>query len=169
MTEIVQIIGRATRDCEGKTHAQFTNLIAQPDAHDDDVKVSVNNMLKAITTSLLMEQILAPSIQFKPRSQWTGEELPPNTLIIDDTTTPVSQKVFDILNGGKNEIMAALMAKEQTVKEAIAEMTPPEVLNEVVLPSVIQTLYPDLTEDEAEQVRSGLLQSMLHRSAGWFI
>jgi superfamily II DNA or RNA helicase len=46
MTEIVQIIGRATRDCEGKTHAQFTNLIAQPDAQDDDVKVSVNNMLK---------------------------------------------------------------------------------------------------------------------------
>ncbi|MCB5228377.1 ATP-dependent helicase, partial [Alishewanella sp. 16-MA] len=65
LTEIVQIIGRATRDCKGKSHAQFTNLIAQPDAQDDDVKVSVNNMLKAITTSLLMEQILAPSIQFK--------------------------------------------------------------------------------------------------------
>ncbi len=160
MTEIVQIIGRATRDCEGKSHAQFTNLIAQPDAQDDDVKVSVNNMLKAITTSLLMEQILAPSIQFKPRSQWTGEDLPPNTLIIDDTTTPVSKKVLDILNGGKNEILAALMAKEQTVKEAIAEITPPEVINEVVLPSVIQKLYPELTEDEAEQVRSGLLQSM---------
>ena len=73
LTEVVQIIGRATRDCPGKTHAQFTNLIAQPDAQDDDVKVSVNNMLKAITTSLLMEQILAPNIQFKPRSQWTGE------------------------------------------------------------------------------------------------
>ncbi len=160
MTEIVQIIGRATRDCKGKSHAQFTNLIAQPDAQDDDVKVSVNNMLKAITTSLLMEQILAPSIQFKPRSQWTGEDLPPNTLIIDDTTTPVSKKVLDILNGGKNEILAALMAKEQTVKEAIAEITPPEVINEVVLPSVIQKLYPELTEDEAEQVRSGLLQSM---------
>lgn len=57
MTEVVQIIGRATRDCEGKAHAQFTNLIAQPDAQDEDVKNSVNNMLKAITTSLLMEQI----------------------------------------------------------------------------------------------------------------
>lgn len=49
LTEIIQIIGRATRDCEGKTHAQFTNLIAQPDATDEDVKTSVNNMLKAIT------------------------------------------------------------------------------------------------------------------------
>ncbi|WP_217542726.1 DEAD/DEAH box helicase [Vibrio metschnikovii] len=160
MTEIVQIIGRATRDCEGKTHAQFTNLIAQPDAQDDDVKVSVNNMLKAITTSLLMEQILAPSIQFKPRSQWQGGELPANTLIIDDTATPVSQKVLDILNGDKGEILSALMAKGPVVKGVITETTPPEVINEIELPSVIQTLYPDLEEHEIEQVRSGVLQSL---------
>jgi superfamily II DNA or RNA helicase len=43
LTEIIQIIGRATRDSENKTHAQFTNLIAQPDAADDEVKLSVNN------------------------------------------------------------------------------------------------------------------------------
>ena len=35
LTEIIQIIGRCTRDCLGKSHAQFTNLIAQPDAEDD--------------------------------------------------------------------------------------------------------------------------------------
>ena len=35
ITEIIQIIGRATRDSSNKTHAQFTNLIAQPDAADD--------------------------------------------------------------------------------------------------------------------------------------
>jgi hypothetical protein len=67
LTEIIQIIGRATRDSENKSHAQFTNLIAQPDALDDDVKLSVNNMLKAITASLLMEQVLAPNFKFKPR------------------------------------------------------------------------------------------------------
>lgn len=55
LTEIIQIIGRCTRDSDNKTHAQFTNLIAQPDAADDAVKLSVNNMLKAITASLLME------------------------------------------------------------------------------------------------------------------
>ncbi|WP_235922097.1 DEAD/DEAH box helicase [Flavobacterium phycosphaerae] len=49
LTEIIQIIGRCTRDSENKTHAQFTNLIAQPDAEDGEVKLSVNNMLKAIT------------------------------------------------------------------------------------------------------------------------
>ena len=169
LTEVVQIIGRATRDCPGKTHAQFTNLIAQPDAQDDDVKVSVNNMLKAITTSLLMEQILAPSIQFKPRSQWTGEVLPPNTVLVGDETVPVSQTVLDILNGGKEEILAALMAKEKVVKEAITETAPPEVFTQLELPSVIQELYPDLLPHEIEQVRSGLLQSMYINQQGGLI
>ena len=169
MTEIVQIIGRATRDCKGKTHAQFTNLIAQPDAQDDDVKVSVNNMLKAITTSLLMEQIMAPNIQFKPRSQWTGEPLPANTVLVDDHALPVSDKVLTILNGGKNEILAVLMANEQVVKEVITESTPPEVITQVVLPSVIQTLHPDLTEYELEQVRSGILQSLFVGQCGGLI
>ncbi|ACS86816.1 MULTISPECIES: DEAD/DEAH box helicase [Pectobacteriaceae] len=167
LTEIVQIIGRATRDCTGKTHAQFTNLIAQPDAQDDDVKASVNNMLKAITTSLLMEQILAPNIQFKPRSQWDGQPLPPNTLLVDDSaTSPVSPKVLDILNSDKNEIMATLMANEQLVKETISETTPPETFTQVALPAVIQTLYPDLTDEEQEQVRIGVLQSMLITQKG---
>lgn len=170
LTEIVQIIGRATRDCEGKKHAQFTNLIAQPDAEDKDVQVSVNNMLKAITTSLLMEQILAPTIQFKPRSQWNGEDLPDNTLLIDDTsTTPVSQKVIDILNGDRNEILAALTAKQQVIKEAIGETVPPETITQVELPSVLQSLYPDLTEEEHEQIRQGMLQSMLISSNGGLI
>ncbi|WP_205941340.1 DEAD/DEAH box helicase [Pectobacterium versatile] len=167
LTEIVQIIGRATRDCTGKTHAQFTNLIAQPDAQDDDVKASVNNMLKAITTSLLMEQILAPNIQFKPRSQWDGQPLPPNTLLVDDSaTSPVSPKVLDILNSDKNEIMAILMANEQLVKETISETTPPETFTQVALPAVIQTLYPDLTDEEQEQVRIGVLQNMLITQKG---
>lgn len=171
LTEIVQIIGRATRDCAGKKHAQFTNLIAQPDAQDDDVRSSVNNMLKAITTSLLMEQILAPTIQFKPRSKWDGKTVPPNTVIIDDTATgkKVSQEVIDILNGDKNEIMAALVAKEQVVKEAITETTPPETITQVALPAVIQTLYPNLTEEEQEQVRVGMLQSILIGKAGGLI
>ena len=30
LTEVVQIIGRSTRDAEGKTDAKFTNLIAGP-------------------------------------------------------------------------------------------------------------------------------------------
>ncbi|MBN0559874.1 DEAD/DEAH box helicase, partial [Pseudomonas aeruginosa] len=53
LTEIVQIIGRATRDAPGKTRARFTNLIAEPDASEQAVTEAVNDTLKAIAASLL--------------------------------------------------------------------------------------------------------------------
>ena len=67
LTEIVQIIGRATRDAPGKTRARFTNLIAEPDAAEQAVAEAVNDTLKAIAASLLMEQVLAPRFEFKPK------------------------------------------------------------------------------------------------------
>ena len=83
LTEVIQIIGRATRDAEGKPHAQFTNLIAQPDADDDEVKIATNNMLKAITASLLMEQVVAPNFNFRAKNPGADNEpTPPNTLRI---------------------------------------------------------------------------------------
>ena len=67
LTEIVQIIGRATRDAPGKTRARFTNLIAEPDAAEETVTEAVNDTLKAIAASLLMEQVLAPRFEFRPK------------------------------------------------------------------------------------------------------
>ncbi len=72
LTEIVQIIGRATRDAPGKTRARFTNLIAEPDASTDAVTEAVNDTLKAIAASLLMEQVLAPRFDFKPKNPTSG-------------------------------------------------------------------------------------------------
>jgi superfamily II DNA or RNA helicase len=66
LTEIIQIIGRATRDAKGKTRSRFTNLIAEPDASEDLVTDAVNDTLKAIAASLLMEQVLAPKFNFTP-------------------------------------------------------------------------------------------------------
>lgn len=43
------------------------NLIAQPDASQQSVADATNNMLKAITASLLMEQVLAPNFKFKTK------------------------------------------------------------------------------------------------------
>ena len=65
LTEVIQIIGRCTRDCEGKDTARFVNMIAMPDAEQADVKVAVNDFLNAITASLLMEPVMAPSWNFK--------------------------------------------------------------------------------------------------------
>src|SRR6056297_384349 len=68
LTEIVQIIGPATRDATGKSSAQFTNLIAEPDASEETVNEAVNDTLKAIAASLLMEQVLAPKFTFTPKA-----------------------------------------------------------------------------------------------------
>ncbi|EDZ65258.1 Helicase conserved C-terminal domain protein [Nitrosococcus oceani AFC27] len=168
MTEIVQIIGRATRDSEGKTHAQFTNLIAQPDADDEDVKVSVNNLLKAITVSLLMEQVLAPSVSFKPRSRMqAGEETEPGTIIIEDTQAPVSDKVISILqSGGQEDIIAALLQKSEVAAAAVTEVVEPEVINEFELPKVIERLHPELDANERELLRETVLTTMGARATG---
>ncbi len=72
LTEIVQIIGRATRDAPGKARARFTNLIAEPDASEEAVAEAVNDTLKAIAASLLMEQVLAPRFNFTPKTQDSG-------------------------------------------------------------------------------------------------
>ena len=72
LTEIVQIIGRATRDAPGKTRAVLTNLIAEPDATEEAVTEAINDTLKAIAASLLMEQVLAPRFEFKPKNPDSG-------------------------------------------------------------------------------------------------
>lgn len=75
LTEVVQIIGRATRDAPGKVTARFTNLIAEPDASEGAVTEAVNDTLKAIAASLLMEQVLAPRFEFKPKTVASTAEL----------------------------------------------------------------------------------------------
>src|SRR5664279_2257841 len=55
-----------------KTRARFTNLIAEPDATAEAVTEAVNDTLKAIAASLLMEQVLAPRFEFKPKNPDNG-------------------------------------------------------------------------------------------------
>lgn len=167
MTEVVQIIGRATRDCEGKTHAQFTNLIAQPDATDEDVKVSVNNLLKAITLSLLMEQVLAPNITFRRRSDMRPDEQPnPGDVIIEDTTLPASKKVVDILNKDSDDLIAALVQDTQNAKRYIQEDTPASAVNETALPKIVACRYPELSVEEQDQIVQGTLTKMAVTQGG---
>ncbi len=96
LTEIIQIIGRCTRDSSNKTHAQFTNLIAQPDAGDIEVKVAVNNMLKAITASLLMEQVVAPNFKFKTKRS-DGDLSGSDVLMIRGFKEPSTERVRNVV------------------------------------------------------------------------
>lgn len=157
LTEIIQIIGRATRDSENKVHAQFTNLIAEPDAESDEVKVAVNNMLKAITASLLMEQVLAPNFKFKPKKsddendeENDGDD--ENTIAIRGFKLPTSQRAKDIIETDLNDLKARILQDDQMLK-AMPGNVEPEVINTVLIPKIIREVYPDLNEEEVEAVR----------------
>lgn len=158
LTEIIQIIGRATRDSSNKTHAQFTNLISQPDAEGDDVKVSVNNMLKAITASLLMEQVLAPNFKFKPMKdddEEEGENVSGDedeTIKIRGFKLPTSKRAKDIIETDLNDLKAKILQDPQMLK-AMPGNIEPEVINTVLIPKIIREVYPDLDTEDVEAVR----------------
>ncbi|MDA3905694.1 MAG: ATP-dependent helicase [Bacteroidales bacterium] len=151
LTEIIQIIGRATRDSDNKTHAQFTNLIAQPDAADDLVKLSVNNMLKAITASLLMEQVLAPNWKFKTKID-EYDKAKPGEIKIRGLKEPSSKRVKDILESDLNDLKATILQDDKMLK-AMPGNVDPEVINKVLIPKIIKVKYPDLSDKEVEEVR----------------
>ena len=115
LTEIVQIVGRATRDAPNKQKARFTNLIAEPDAAEDAVVEAVNDTLKTIAASLLMEQVLAPRFEFKPKrpdSQPT-EHLPQqcfdrNLKAISDCESMHVQAGVDLVDTGIGQMLEAI-------------------------------------------------------------
>lgn len=151
LTEIIQIIGRCTRDSNNKTHAQFTNLIAQPDAADDLVKLSVNNMLKAITASLLMEQVLAPNFKFKTKLS-DEDKAEPGEIKIRGFKMPSSKRVKDIIESDLNDLKATIL-QDDTMLKAMPGNVDPEVINKVLIPKIIQIKYPDLSDSEVEEIR----------------
>lgn len=183
LTEIIQIIGRITRDSPGKEHAQFTNLIAQPDAETDDVTLAVNSMLKAITASLLMEQVLAPNFQFKAkkpdladadldradgaaagpgagaddgrRSSTFGEGTQEN-IYITGFQEPSTERTKQIVASDLPDLTAAVLQDENVAKGSIGGCKP-ETTNQVHIPRVIRERYPDLNDKEVEEVRQAVI------------
>lgn len=151
LTEVIQIIGRVTRDSPGKEHAQFTNLIAQPDATTDEVKLSVNNILKAITASLLMEQVLAPNFTFKTKTG--NDDAPqPGELRIKGFKEPSTDRVKQIVATDLNDLKATILQNDTFVK-ATAGNLDAEVTNKVLIPKIIRERYPDLNETQVEELR----------------
>ncbi len=155
LTEIIQIIGRATRDSDNKTHAQFTNLIAEQDAEDEEVKISVNKMLKAITASLLMEQVLAPNFKFKLKKDEDDEnedDGDDKTIKIKGFKLPTSKRAKDIIESDLNDLKAKILQDPQMLK-AMPGNVEPDVINTVLIPKIIREVYPDLDEEDVEAVR----------------
>jgi hypothetical protein len=151
LTEVVQIIGRVTRDSPGKPHAQFTNLLAEPDATQGEVKVSVNNMLKAITASLLMEQVLAQNFTFKAKRN--NDDAPePGLIRINGFKEPSTARVKQIVETDLNDLKATILQDDNFARAAAGSLDP-ETTNKVLIPKIIRERYPDLNDSQVEELR----------------
>lgn len=176
LTEIVQIIGRATRDAPNKTHTRFTNLIAEPDASEGAVTDAVNDTLKAISASLLMEQVLAPRFNFTPKKPHNGpvegfdygdggydpekenvgfnEQTGQFQIEIKGLCLPKSEDAQRICQEDLNEVIAAFAQDKQTIERGLfdKEIVPQE-LTQIRLGKIIKERYPELDDEDVEAVR----------------
>ncbi|CAN7780553.1 DEAD/DEAH box helicase family protein [Cupriavidus necator] len=183
LTEIVQIIGRATRDAPGKTRARFTNLIAEPDASEEAVTEAVNDTLKAIAASLLMEQVLAPRFEFKPKNPDSGpapgfdygeggydpdkcnvgfNQLTGQFQIeIKGLAEPKSKEAARICQEDLNEVIASFIQDKTAIERGLFdEELVPEELTQVRMGKIIKDKYPDLDTEDQEAVREHAISAL---------
>ncbi|WP_345793053.1 DEAD/DEAH box helicase [Thauera sp. JM12B12] len=183
LTEIVQIIGRATRDAPGKTRARFTNLIAEPDAAEEAVTEAVNDTLKAIAASLLMEQVLAPRFEFKPKNPDNGptpgfnygeggydpgrcnigvnEQTGAYQIEIKGLAEPKSKEAARICQEDLNEVIAAFVQDKATIERGLFdEELVPEELTQVRMGKIIKDKYPELDAEDQEAVRQHAIAAL---------
>ena len=158
LTEVVQIIGRCTRDSEGKETARFINMIAMPDADQPEVKVAVNDFLKAITASLLMEQVMAPSWHFKTAKEDEPDEDTDivHTIVVEGLKPLSSAKTQQIVQEQLDDLKASILQDDMIVK-AISGTTTAETITQHLIPKVIREKYPDLNDGEVEEIRQRVL------------
>ena len=183
LTEIVQIIGRATRDAPGKARARFTNLIAEPDASEAAVTEAVNDTLKAIAASLLMEQVLAPRFEFKPKNKENGptsgfnygeggydpskcnvgfnEQTGHFQIEIKGLAEPKSKEATRICQEDLNEVIAAFVQDKITLERGLFdEELVPQELTQVRLGKIIKDKYPELNVEDQEAVRQHAIAAL---------
>lgn len=181
LTEIIQIIGRATRDAPGKTTATFTNLIAEPDASEAAVADAINDTLKAIAASLLMEQVLAPRFTFSPKSAGPlpdfdygpegyqegkanvgmHEERGQYHFEIAGLVTPKSAEAARICEEDLNEVIAAFVQKKSVAERGMFdEEMPPQELTQAAMSAIVRERYPDLSADDQEAVRQHAIAAL---------
>ena len=183
LTEIIQIIGRATRDAPGKSRARFTNLIAEPDAAQETVNEAVNDTLKAIAASLLMEQVLAPRFEFKPKNPASGpiegfgygeggydptkcnvgfnEDTGQFQIEIRGLVAPKSEEAQRICQQDLNEVIAAFVQDKPAIERGLFDPEAiPEELTQLRLGKIIKDKYPELDEGDQEAVRQHAIAAL---------
>ncbi len=183
LIEIIQIIGRATRDAPNKYRARFTNLIAEPDASEEAVTEAVNDTLKAIAASLLMEQVLAPRFEFKPKRpdnqptegfDYGAEGYDPNKcnvginpetgqiqLEIKGLAEPKSKEAKRICREDLTELVTAFVQDKQAIERGLFdEELVPEELTQVRMGKIVKEKFPILEEQDQEAVRQHAIAAL---------
>jgi len=183
LTEIVQIIGRATRDAPNKTHTRFTNLIAEPNASEGAVTDAVNDTLKAISASLLMEQVLAPRFNFTPKKPQNGpvegfdyaeggydpqkenvgfnEETGQFQIEIKGLCMPKSPDAQRICQEDLNEVIAAFAQDKQTIERGLFDKeVVPQELTQIRMGKIIKDRYPELDQEDQEAIRQHAIAAL---------
>ena len=177
LTEIIQIIGRATRDAPGKSVTRFTNLIAEPDASELAVREAVNDTLKAIAASLLMEQVLTPKFDFTPKYPQSrpleGVDYGPDGYDPKRTNVGVDAKTGRVqveIKGLKEpktaegrrictedltDLVATFVQDRHTLERGMFDQanTIPEELTQVRMGKIIAERYPNVDEEDREALR----------------
>lgn len=148
LTEIVQIIGRCTRDYPGKSEARFTNLIAAPDATMKEIVTAVNDLLKAITASLLMEQVFLPKWDFKT----AGPKI--------EILQPESDRAKKIIREDIDDLMSSILTDPE-VMESIPKKDAGPLINKCLIPKIIMEKYPGLSEHDVEALRQNVVARLV--------
>jgi superfamily II DNA or RNA helicase len=181
LTEIIQIIGRATRDAPGKTVARFTNLIAEPAAADDVVADAVNDTLKAIAASLLMEQVLAPRFEFTPKdigpkegfdygpggyqdgqaNVGFNEERGQFHFELKGLVEPTTPEARRICQEDLNEVITAFVQDKPSLERGLFDPEiAPEELTQVRMGKIVRERYPNLSETDQEAIRQHAIATL---------
>lgn len=136
----------------------------------------MNDTLKAIAASLLMEQVLAPRFEFKPKNPQSGptpgfdygeggydpsktnvgfnEETGQFQIEIKGLVEPKSEEAQRICQQDLNEVIAAFVQDKTTIERGLFDPElVPEELTQLRMGKIIKDKYPELDEEDQEAVR----------------
>jgi len=147
------------------------------------VTEAVNDTLKAIAASLLMEQVLAPRFEFKPKNPTNGptegfdygeggyqadkcnvgfhEERGVFQIEIKGLVEPKSHEASRICREDLNEVIASFVQDKPTIERGLFdEELVPEELTQLRMGKIIKDKYPELDEQDQEAVRQHAIAAL---------
>src|SRR5262249_31421642 len=156
---------------------------AEPDASEEAVTEAVNDTLKAIAASLLMEQVLAPRFEFKPKNPASGPVegfdygeggYDPNKcnvgfneatgqfqIEIRGLVSPKTEEAQRICQQDLNEVIAAFVQDKSTIERGLFDQELiPEEITQLRMGKIIREKFPELDDGDQEAVRQHAIAAL---------